>query len=100
MVALAFEPHFSSAYRLDFGMLVANLSPYLVFAPLAWAERATWVGLLGLGLLALHGILLTWPTIMLSIWPDTAAVYSAPLLLALLLAPLVALKVKPGWEKA
>ncbi len=98
-LAVAFEPHFSSAYRLDFGVLSANLLPYLLFAWIAVAAKGIITNVVGAALVVSHVVLLTKPGLITAIWPSVAEVYSAPLLLATLLVPLLFFLPKPDWER-
>jgi hypothetical protein len=98
-VTVAFEPHFSSAYRLQFDVLTANILPYLLFAWLAVMAKGVLTNVVGVALVASHLVLLMNPQLMTAIWPAIAAKYSAPLLLACLLVPLLFVFRKPGWLK-
>ena len=97
-LAVAFEPHFNAAYRLEFGLLVANLLPYTLFLLIALSRRQRWVGFLGLGLVSAHAALLFWPAVVAVVWPYAATAHTVPVLLALVLIPLVILTARPEWE--
>ena len=59
--AVSLEPHFSSAYQLHFGLLAANLLPYLLYAAITACRRGTPIDVLGLVLVITHVGLLAWP---------------------------------------
>jgi len=94
---VAFEPHFSSAYRLQFGILIANLLPYMLYAIIPASTRATWVNLLGITLVVSHVLMLARPNWWDSIWGIDAAVYAAPIALAIALLPMAWFALKPRW---
>jgi len=96
-VTVAFEPHFSSAYRLHFDVLTANILPYLLFAWLAVMAKGMLTNVVGVALLILHLVILTNPQLLAAIWPAVEVKYSAPLLLASFLVPLLFFFRKPGW---
>lgn len=94
---VAFEPHFSSAYRIQFGVLVASLLPYLLYAAIAASVRKSWIGLVGIGLVVTHALMLARPHLWESVWGTDTAIYGVPLALAILLLPVVYLATKPAW---
>ena len=96
-VTVAFEPHFSSAYRLHFDVLIANILPYLLFAWLAVMAKGVLTNVVGVALVAAHLVMLMNPELINAIWPAVAEKYSAPLVLALLLVPLLVVFRKPDW---
>ena len=96
-VTVAFEPHFSSAYRLHFDVLTANILPYLLFAWLAVMAKGVLTNIIGVALVASHLVMLMNPQLATAIWPALSEKYSAPLLLAALLVPLLFVFRKPDW---
>jgi len=96
-LTVAFEPHFSSAYRLHFDILVSNLLPYLIYVPIAYSLKSATTGALGLALLAAHLVLLNQQQWLSGIWPSVDTVYTAPWLLSLVLLTILAVTVKSEW---
>ena len=98
-LTVAFEPHFSSAYQLQFGILAVNLLPYLLYATIAAGARGTWVTLLGIGLVVSHVAMLARPEWFESLWGAGTALYGVALVLSLVLLPVVYYATKPSWAQ-
>ena len=93
----AVVPHFSGAYQLLVGVLLAHLTPYLVYAPavLRLDDRA--VDVAGVLLLLTHGGLVTLERFVNMGEYTGPAVYVVPLLAALLLSPLFHRAARAPW---
>jgi len=91
--AVSLEPHFSSAYQLHFGLLAANLLPYLLYAAITACRRGTPIDVLGLVLVITHVGLLAWPGL---IWEAHTAVFAVPLILSAIILPIVIYAAKPA----
>ena len=96
----AVTPHFSGAYQLQFGILVAHLAPYLVYAPAAVRWNRTITRAAGLLLLLLHGGFVVRTRWLQDGGYEGITVYVLPLVLALLLLPLLLRAARQPWQSS
>lgn len=95
----AVVPHYGAGYRLDSGVLIAGLLPYLVYAVAVALPRGPLTLVGGLAALAIH----TWVAVRERI-ADRAdysdgMIYYVPLVLALALLPLVIAACRKPWPR-
>ena len=93
----AVVPHFSGAYQLLVGVLLAHLTPYFVYAPAAFRLDDRVVDVVGVLLLIVHGGLVTVERFVHMGEYVGSAIYVVPLLAALLLLPLFHQAAKAPW---
>ena len=93
----AVVPHFSGAYQLLVGVLLANLTPYLVYAPAAFRLDDRAVDIAGTLLVLMHVMLVTVERFVHKGEYAGSVVYVAPLLAALLLLPLLHRAARTPW---
>ena len=93
----AVVPHFSGAYQLLVGVLLAHLTPYLVYAPAVFRLGDRAVDVAGTLLLLMHGGLVTVERFAQRGEYPGSVVYVVPLLAALLLLPLFHQAARPPW---
>lgn len=93
----AVVPYYSGAYHLLFGVLLAHLLPYLLYAPAAVRLDRPETTVVGVIVVGVHGVLVIKQRLM-----DGAdygwAIYAVPLLLAVLLLPLFIRAARRPWE--
>ena len=96
----AVVPHFTAGYRLESGVLMSGLLPYLIFGLAVPLLRALSTTVVGLILLALHAALVVTERFTGPIDYSDGWIHFGPWLLALALLPLVALGLKQPWGAA
>ena len=93
----AVVPHFSGAHQLLVGVLLAHLTPYLVYAPAVFRLDDRVVDVAGTLLLLTHGGLVTVERFVHLGEYAGSAIYAVPLLAALLLLPLLHRAARSPW---
>ena len=93
----AVVPHFSGAYQLQAGVLVAHLIPYAVYAPAAFTLDDRAVDISGVLLVLGHGALVAVERFAQGGEYADPAVYVVPLIAALLLLPLLIQVARRPW---
>lgn len=94
----AVVPHYSGAYRLHLGVLVAHLIPYLIYAPaVARLSRRLTLGV-GLLLVTAHGALVFHQRFMQAGDDAGLVVYLIPFVFSVLLLPLFVRAARPAWR--
>lgn len=93
----AVVPHFTAGYRLESGVLLSGLLPYLIFGLAVPLLRTRSTAVAGLFLLALHAALVIAERFSGPVDYSDGWIHLGPWLLALALLPLVALGLKQPW---
>ena len=95
--AAAVVPHFSGAYQLMFGVLVAQLVPYMIYVPAVMRLDDLAVQVAGALLLMVHGVLVLVLRFVEGGEYDGVTIVAVPLLAALLLLPLMVRAARAPW---
>lgn len=90
-------PHFSGAYELRFGVLLTQLTPYLIYAPAAFRLPDRAVTIAGTLLVLVHAGLVAMERFAGGGAYEGPAIYAVPLLMALLLLPLLVRTARQPW---
>lgn len=95
----AFVPFYDAGYRLDAGILLAGITPYLLYALPAVLWRSGSSLAIGLAVFAVHA-----GTVVQARWfepagPDGSLIYLVPLLLAAALLPVVGIATRQRWRE-
>ena len=93
----AVVPHFSGAYQLLVGVLLAHLTPYLVYAPAVFRLDDRAVDVAGTLLFLIHGGLVTVERFVQRGEYAGSMIYVVPLVAALLLLPLLYRAAQAPW---
>lgn len=93
----AVVPHFSGAYQLQAGVLVAQLTPYTIYAPAAIKLDDRAVEVSGVLLVLVHSGLVAVERFAQEGQYVGSAIYVVPLLAALLLLPLLIRAARLPW---
>ena len=96
----AVVPHFTAGYRLEPGVLMSGLLPYLIFGLAVPLLRTSSTTVAGLVLLSLHAALVVAERFSGPVDYSDAWIHFGPWLLALALLPLVALGLRQPWGAA
>jgi hypothetical protein len=87
--AAAVVPHFDSAFRLEVGLLVSGLVPYLVYAVLAWFLRGRVRVASGAAVLGVHLLVVAQQRWITDGYAEGTLLYWTPLVLGALLLFLI-----------
>lgn len=93
----AVTPHFSGAYQLQAGVLLAHLTPYLILAPAVHKLDDRAVDISGVLLVLVHGALVAIERFAQEGQYVDSAIYVVPLLAATLLLPLLIRAARLPW---
>lgn len=93
----AVVPHFSGAYQLMFGVLVAQITPYLIYAPAVVRLDDRAVQVAGVLLLMVHGALVLVQRFVHGGDYTGPTMVAVPLLAAVLLLPLLVRAARTPW---
>ena len=93
----AVVPHYSGAYQLMFGILVAHLVPYMVYAPAVVRLDDQAVQIAGALLLMAHGVLVLVQRFVQGGDYAGTTMVAVPLLVAVLLLPLLVRAARTPW---
>ncbi len=95
--AAATVPHYTAGYRLLFGVLLAGLTPYFIYALAVPLLRNGLIAVTGLVLLALHGALVIRERFLHGADYNDGLICFGPLLLAAVLLPVVWRALREPW---
>ena len=94
----AVVPHYSGAYQLAFGVLVAQLTPYLIYAIIAVLLQRTVTKVAGALMLVGHVLLIAKERFVERADYSDLSIYYLPLLAAALLIPLLVRALRAPWH--
>jgi hypothetical protein len=95
--AAAVVPHYTAGYRLLFGVLLAGLAPYFVYALAVPLLRGGLLAVTGLVLLALHAALVIRERFLQGADYSDGLIHIAPLVLAAALLPVLWRALREPW---
>ena len=97
-VAVAVKPFFDAGFQLHFGVLLAGLLPYLLYAIIAVMLRRPVTILAGIALLAVHAWLVLSERFSGAVDYSGNMIYYVPVLLAVALVPLWIMAMRQPWR--
>lgn len=95
--AAATVPHYTAGYRLLFGVLLAGLTPYFVYALAVPLLRDGLIAVTGIVLVALHAALVIRERFLQGADYGDGLIYFGPLVLAAALLPVVWRALREPW---
>lgn len=97
-IVSSFVPYYDASYQLNAGILLAGLSPYLIYTIIAVLLRSMLTTVTGLIILALHSGLI-FQLRFISTAECSVMIYYGPVALCVILIPLLVVALRQPWHK-